>query len=156
MRLYSRMNAVAHDHPGYDETFKPNAEDGGFDFPDDVADELHRFHHRGKPAWETADERDLRLHGEESARRRDPEALYNAVADIANLARQAGGQQAAAGLSPEMAAELAQLRKELAELREANAAQGADDAPSDGAPAKPSRSASKAAKAAAESSGGNS
>ena len=154
MRLYSRMNAVAHDHPGYDETFKPNAEDGAFDFPDDVADELHRFHQRGKPAWETEDERNLRLHGEESARRRDPEALYNAVADIANLARQAGGQQSAAGPSPQMAAELAQLRQEIADLRAANAAQSADDAP-DEAPAKPSRSTSRAAKAAAESSGGN-
>lgn len=152
MRLYSRMNATAHDDPEYGH-FTPVTDDGGFDFPDDMAERTRRFHVRGKPAWESEDERALRLHGEEAARRRDPESLYNAVADIANLARAAAGQQAPA-VPAEVTAELAELRKLVAELQAANAAAAA--ATSEQPPAKPSRSTSKAAKAVTESTGGNS
>jgi hypothetical protein len=87
VRLYSRTNAGAIDDPVYGH-FEPSEDHGGFDLPDELSDHLHSVHVRKKPAWETEEERDERLHGEESARRRDPEQLYNAVADIANIAKE--------------------------------------------------------------------
>lgn len=89
-RLFSLMNAGAVDDPVYGH-FEPDPDHGGFDFPDELSDQLHSTHHRRKPAWETEVERGERLHGEEHARRRDPETLYNAVADIANITKQLAG-----------------------------------------------------------------
>jgi hypothetical protein len=94
VRLYSRMNAGAIDDPAFGH-FEPGKEHGGFDLPDELADQLHSVHVRKKPAWETEEERDERLHGEESARRRDPETLYAAVADIANIAKELTAAKAA-------------------------------------------------------------
>ena len=87
MRLYSRTNAGAIDDPAYGH-FEADPDHGGFDLPDELSDQLHSVHVRKRPAWETEEERNERLHGEESARRRDPEQLYNAVADIANIAKE--------------------------------------------------------------------
>ena len=130
MRLYSLMNASAIDDPQHGH-FEPDPGHGGFDLPDDLADRLHSFHHRKKRAWETDTERDERLHGEESARRRDPETLYNAVADIAGLARQLAGLQAAAAApSPEVAALTAQVEALCAQLAGLQAGGGeSGDAP---------------------------
>src|SRR6185437_4697079 len=85
MRLYPRTGhipAIEDEHLGHVEA----AEDGSFDLPDEHAARLHAFHVRGKPLFETDIERDERLHGEETARRRDPQTLYNAVEQIAKIA----------------------------------------------------------------------
>lgn len=134
MRLYSRMNASAVDDPEYGH-IEPG-EDGAFSFEDELSDRLLRFHHKGKPAWETDEQRSARMHDNEMARRRDPESLYSAVAGIADLTKQLAalqlGSVAAPGngltLPPEAAAELDALRKQVAELQAA-AAPSAGDAP---------------------------
>ena len=96
--------------------FEP-ADDGGFDFPDPLFTRLHSTHHGKKKRWETEVERDERRHGEDRDRRRDPETLYNAVAEIAAAAR--GHAQ---GVPADVLAELAAMRAELAELRAERAA----------------------------------
>jgi hypothetical protein len=93
VRLYSRMNAGAVDDPLYGH-FEVDEAHGGFDLPDELSDQLHSVHVRKKPAWETEDERNERLHGEESARRRDPETLYTAVAEIAGIAKDLAAMRA--------------------------------------------------------------
>lgn len=102
-------------------------EHGGFDFPDELSDRLHRHHVRGQKLWETQVERDKRLHGEEDARRRDPATMYDAVARLVELAERSGGAQAQAPdlskLSPEQLAELAEA---------VAAAQGSGKAPAKG------------------------
>lgn len=95
MLLFSKANAAAVDDPEYGH-FEAGPETGAFDFPDDLAERLHRVYIRGKKAWETETEREERLHSAESARRRDPETLYAAVADIANVTKQLAGLQLAA------------------------------------------------------------
>lgn len=113
-RLYSRMTAAAVDDPEFGH-YDVSPEHGGFDFPDELSDRLHRFHHRGTPAWETEDERTRRLHGEEAARRRDPESLYNAVEKIAELA--AGrGTGAGPGVVGALMARLEAVQARLDEL----------------------------------------
>ncbi len=157
MRLYSRTGATAVDDPEFGH-FEA-APDGSFDFPDDLSDRLVRFHRRGQPMWETQIDQQARLGSEDLARRRDPATLYSAVdslvAQFSRLAQGLGGvspagQQVAAGPSPEVAAELAQLRQQLAELQTGSGQAAANT------PAKPSRSTGKAAKAAADSPGGSS
>lgn len=110
MRLYSLANAGAVDDPAYGH-FEPDPGHGGFEFPDELSDRLHSTHYRRKPVWETEIERDERLHGEESARRRDPETLYNAVADIAGLTRQFAGLRG--GLRDTPDPEVAALREQV-------------------------------------------
>lgn len=127
MRLYSRMSAAAVDDPEYGH-IEPG-EDGAFSFEDELSDRLLRFHHKGKPAWETDEQRAARMHDDEMARRRDPESLYSAVAGIADLTRQLAALQIGGGtapgtgpvLPPEAAAELEALRKQVAELQAAAA-----------------------------------
>jgi hypothetical protein len=85
MRLYSRTGATALDDPEYGH-FDADL-DGGFDFPDDLSDLLHRFHLRGKAVWETDIERQSRLMEEELERRRDPATLMDAVQQLVNAAR---------------------------------------------------------------------
>lgn len=129
--LYSRTNASAVDDPEFGHY--DAGPDGAFDFPDELSGRLHRFHLRRKPAWETEDERTLRLHGEESDRRRDPEALYNAVADIAGMAKQFAG--ASPAVPAEVAAELAELRRQVAAMQAAQVTgeDGGDDPAADAA-----------------------
>jgi hypothetical protein len=77
MRLYSRRegtSAVAHGGV----TYTPAA-DGGFDFPNEVSDQLHRFAIGGEKLWEDSIERQRRLMAEEAARRADPATLLAAV-----------------------------------------------------------------------------
>ena len=102
MRLYSRTNAGAIDDPEFGH-FDADEEHGGFDLPDELSDRMHRFHPGGRTAWETEDERAQRLHGDEQARRRDPETLYNAVEQIASITAQLAGLQlaAAGGAQPD-------------------------------------------------------
>lgn len=103
-RLHSRMNAGAVDDPEYGH-FEPDPDHGGFEFPDEMSDRLAGFHHRGKPVWETEEQRGERLHGEDLARRRDPAMLYDAVggfSDALNKLR--------AGPDPEVAALTAQVK----------------------------------------------
>jgi hypothetical protein len=130
------MNASAVDDPEHGH-FEPG-EDGGFDFPDDLSDRLLRFHHRGKPAWEADEQRALRMHGEEMARRRDPESLYTAVAGISDLTRQLAalqlGNAPADALPPEVSAELDALRKQVATLQGAVPPAPAEGAPEGGEP----------------------
>jgi hypothetical protein len=134
-RLFSRMSAGAVDDPVHGH-FEPDA-DGGFNFPDQLSDHLHSVHIRKKRAWETEMERDERRHGEESARRRDPETLYNAVSDIANITRQLAALQLGAvpAVSPDadvarLTAEVEKLRAQLAAAAETgadSAGDGSDD-----------------------------
>jgi hypothetical protein len=130
-RLFSRMSAGAVDDPVHGH-FEPDA-DGGFNFPDQLSDHLHSVHIRKKRAWETEMERDERRHGEESARRRDPETLYNAVSDIANITRQLAALQLGAvpAVSPDadvaaLTAEVEMLRAQLAEAAETGVGSDAD------------------------------
>lgn len=77
MRLYPRYegtSVVQHAGVRYEA-----ADDGGFDFPGDVSDDLHSFHVRGEPLWENSIERQRRLIAEEAARRADPRTLLDAV-----------------------------------------------------------------------------
>jgi len=135
VRLYSLTNATAIDDPEHGR-FVPDPDHGGFDLPDELAERLHSFHQRKRPAWETELERDERLHGEESARRRDPETLYNAVAGIADMARHLAALRdvpdAAKDDVAKLTAEVEALKAQLA------AAQGAA-LPGDDAGEKPSR-----------------
>jgi hypothetical protein len=125
MRLHSLTDAIAVDDPVYGH-FEPDPVHGGFDLPDELAERLHRFHVRKRRAWETEIERDERTHGEEHDRRRDPETLYNAVAEIANATKNLAGGQAQP-VPADILAEIAALRAELAELRAT-----AHPAPADG------------------------
>jgi hypothetical protein len=85
MRLYTRTGATALDDPEYGH-FEANP-DGGFDFPDDLSDRLHRFHSGGQPMWETDVERQHRLISEEAARRADPATLLAAVEQLVKAAQ---------------------------------------------------------------------
>lgn len=88
MRLYSLTGATALDDPEYGHIKAER--DGTFELPDDLADRLLRFHHRGSRLWETEIDRGQRLVSEDLDRRRDPAALLDAVQQIlaaAQLAR---------------------------------------------------------------------
>jgi MoxR-like ATPase len=95
MLLYSRTGATALDDPEYGRFNRQD--DGSFDLPDDLADRLLRFHHRGRPLWETEIDRGHRIASEDLEKRRDPANLLDAVQQIlaaAQLARQATDQAA--------------------------------------------------------------
>jgi hypothetical protein len=84
-RLYSRTGAVAHDHPEYGH-FEAG-KDGGFDFPDELSDELLRFHVGKQPIWEDQVGRQARTAAEEEARMRDPATLATLVAELVRAAQ---------------------------------------------------------------------
>lgn len=88
MRLYTRAGATALDHPVFGH-FDAD-EQGGFDFPNELSDELHSFHPGGRPAWETDVERQHRLIGEELERRKDPATLLGVVEQLMRAAQAAG------------------------------------------------------------------
>jgi hypothetical protein len=152
VRMYSRTNATAIDDPEFGH-FAVSAEHGGFELPDPLADRLHSFHHRGKPAWETEIERDERLHGEDSARRRDPQTLYNAVEGIGTLMERlaavlpASIPAAANEDVAELTAEVAKLRAQLAEAQGTAEPDAENEAGTDGGadPAKETRTRKPAA-----------
>ena len=141
-KLYSRMGATAHSAPGYGQ-FEPGA-DGAFAFPDDLSDQLLRQHVRKKRMWEDEEMRAERMHQEAEQRHRDPAVLYAAVSELVQLSRNAQG----AGASPDLAAELAALREELAELRASVPVPAAADG--DSTEAKPAPRRKAAADAPAE------
>lgn len=142
MRLYSRNGAKSVSDPEYgywgpdadDESRRPDAE-GGFDFPDELSDRLVRFHHRGRPLWETEEQRSKRLLGEETARRRDPQTLYNAVEDIASITKQLAGIQLGNAQSPDVAA----MKAEIEALREQLSKATGDATDAEGAKSSSSR-----------------
>jgi hypothetical protein len=125
VRLFSLTNAGAIDDPVYGH-FEPDPGHGGFDLPDELSDHLHGVHVRKKPMWEDETGRNERLHGEESARRRDPETLYNAVADIASITKQLAGLRID-GAQDDAKAEVARLTRETEALRAQLAAATAQD-----------------------------
>jgi hypothetical protein len=86
MRLYSLADAAGVDHDG--EHYAPG-NDGGFDLPDELAELLHASAVRGVRQWETAIERQKRLIDEEMQRRQSPEALYEAVSKLVQVAEAA-------------------------------------------------------------------
>lgn len=88
MRLYTRTGATALTDPATGIVYEADAE-GGFDFPDEFSDQVHRFAVRGKPMWETDIERQRRLINEELERRKDPATLLSAVEQILNAAKAA-------------------------------------------------------------------
>jgi len=85
MRLYTLTGATALDDP--DHGHFDADEDGGFDFPNEISDRLHRFHVDGRPAWETDIERQDRLMAEELERRKDPATLLDAVQQLVQAAQ---------------------------------------------------------------------
>lgn len=102
MRLYTRTGAIALTDPETGRIYEASP-DGGFDFPDDLSDSLHRFAVRGRPMWETDIERQRRLIGEEQERRKDPATLLSAVEQILNAAKVAQAvsvPSAPAGVAP--------------------------------------------------------
>lgn len=98
MRLYSLTGATALDDPEHGH-FEPDG-NGGFDFPDDLSDRLHRFHVGGKPAWEDDVERQNRLIQEELERRKDPATLLGAVEQLVRAASGLQGGQPPADTPP--------------------------------------------------------
>lgn len=103
MRLYTRADATAIDDPEYGR-FEADS-DGTFKLPDEMADRLLRFHHRGEPLWETETQRGKRLKTEDLDRRRDPAALLDAVQQILMAAQIAQTAQATAvAAAPQAAA----------------------------------------------------
>lgn len=79
MRLFSREDATGVDDAGNSYTPGP---DGGFDFPEDLAERLHGTCVAGRPLWETNVERQQRLIDEELKRRADPATLLAAVEQL--------------------------------------------------------------------------
>jgi len=92
MRLYTLTGATALDDGEYGH-FEAD-EQGGFDFPDDLSDRLHRFHFGGRPQWETDVERQERLIAEELERRKDPATLLEAVQLLVQAAQGTAAQPA--------------------------------------------------------------
>ena len=133
MRLYPLNSPrTVIDHPKWGH-IEADPRDGGFDLSDELSDELHSFHHRGRKLWETEDERSLRLHGDDLARRRDPAALYDAVGDVTGLFKQLGAALGAGTAVPsDAAAEIAELKRLLAEAN-GTAAAGDSDEPGEDA-----------------------
>lgn len=123
MRLYSLSGATAIDAP--EGHFEPG-EDGSWDtLPDAVFERLHGAAVRGRKLWEDEIERSARLHGEEAARRRDPESLYSTMGDLTQAMTQLAQMQArgtAQAPADGRDDEIAVLKQQLAELRAAQAA----------------------------------
>ena len=144
MRLYPKgaPQAVI-DHPvwGRHEVIKGDGEDaGGFDLPDELSDELHSYHYRGKRIWETEDERAERLQREGLAHRRDPAALYETVSGMADLTRQLAAVQLGQSAAPAPADpedEIAALKRRLAELEGGTANDEPEPKPKAGPDSKP-------------------
>jgi hypothetical protein len=88
MRLYTRTGATALDHPVFGHYDAD--EHGGFDFPNELSDQLHGFASGGRPLWETDVERQRRLISEELERRKDPATLLQAVEQLVAAARTVG------------------------------------------------------------------
>lgn len=86
MRLYTRTGATALTDPATGKVYEAD-EQGGFDFPDEVSDQIHKFAVRGKPQWENDIERQRRLLAEEAERRRDPATLLSTVEQIVKAAQ---------------------------------------------------------------------
>lgn len=122
--LFSLAHATAIDDPEFGH-FEPNPETGGFDLPDELADRQRKYCPGGRKLWETEEERGRRMLAEDSAHRRDPATLYDAVEQIAGLTRllaeaqiQAQGRQA--DPAPGQAAAIADLQAEVEKLRAAS------------------------------------
>lgn len=79
MRLYSRVGATGVDDAG--QSYEPGP-DGGFDFPELLAEQLHGTYAAREPLWENNIERQQRLMGEELERRKDPATLLAAVEQL--------------------------------------------------------------------------
>ena len=88
MRLYTRTGATALTDPATGRIYEAD-EQGGFNFPDDLSDQLHRFAVRGQRMWESDIERQQRLIHEELERRKDPATLLGAVEQIMRAAQAA-------------------------------------------------------------------
>lgn len=143
MRLYPLTDAGAVDDPQHGHFALQ--EHGGFDLPDELSTRLHGARPGGRMHWETETERASRLHGEESARRRDPESLYTAVDEIAGMFRRMAatmGASAGAGNTESEA-----LNARIADLEAKLAAAGQPEAKT--APAAPDTTAKPAAAKAA-------
>jgi hypothetical protein len=106
MRLYTRTGAVALTDPATGRIHKAD-EQGGFDFPDELSDRLHRFAVRGQPMWENDIERQRRMINEELERRKDPATLLSAVEQILNAAKATQAAAPVESLSPEAPADAA-------------------------------------------------
>ena len=80
MRLYPRADQTTIDDPEWGHF--DAGPDGAFDLPEELAEQLRRFHVNKQPLWETDIERQNRLAAEELERRRDPMTLLAAVEQL--------------------------------------------------------------------------
>lgn len=87
MRLYPRQGQTTLDHPDYGHF--DAGDDGGFDLPEDVGEQMHAFHVGGRPLWETDIERQRRLAEEELERRRDPQTMLDVMERLLAAAKPA-------------------------------------------------------------------
>lgn len=101
MRLYTRTGATALTDPEYG-MFEAD-EQGGFEFPDDLGERLHRFHLAKQPLWEDEEQRHQRVVNEEMDRAKDPATLLAVVQQLAMLAKAAIPAQPAPASTPEPA-----------------------------------------------------
>lgn len=106
MRLFTRTGATALDHPAFGH-FDAD-ELGGFDFPNELSDQLHGFSAGGRPLWETDIERQHRTIREELERRRDPATLMDAVAQLVSAAQAVAAPAPVKPVEPANPAELAE------------------------------------------------
>jgi hypothetical protein len=94
VRLYSLTGATAVDHPTFGHITP--ADDGGFDFPGPLEEQLHSAHVRGERQWETGPERQRRMRLADIEHQRSPEALFQAVSQLVDLGQQVTKAQAPA------------------------------------------------------------
>jgi hypothetical protein len=133
--------------------FEPQ-DDGGFDFPPDLAARLHASRFGRRKLWETSVERQERTYGEDLARRRDPAVALDALERIGSVLGRVADSAAPHGAPQDSEAEIAALRARLAELEDRARIDAEDGAAEDGAgagqkpAAKRGTGASKAAPAA--------
>lgn len=107
MRLYTRTGATAQTDPDTGEVYEPD-EQGGFDFPDELGERLHRFHIGKQRQWEDEEQRHQRIVNEEMERAKDPATLLAVVQQLAMLAKAAIPAQAATATPAEVADDPAQ------------------------------------------------
>lgn len=111
MRLYPLTDTGAVDAGG--EHFEP-ADDGGFDFPGPLSDQLHAMAIGGVRQWEDAIERQHRMIAEEAARRADPATLLAAVEELVAAARRTAQAEPAEAAEPAKAAPAAKAPRAAA------------------------------------------
>jgi hypothetical protein len=138
MRIYPKNSPMAViDAPGWGH-FEADPEEGHFDVPDELSDELLTFAIRGEKLFEDQAGRSVRLHRADLDRRRDPASLYDSIEGITGVFGKLGEMLAqaqaqaqspaavAAAVPADALARIAELERLLAEAQAAVAAPAGD------------------------------